>query len=204
MSKLYLYTVFHANLAFSSIPREQYSLVIDRCFWPIVDLLSQHSNIKLGFEYPSDTLEIISREDPLLSKTISDCWEKGRCEVIGSGYCQTIFPLIPASVNARNLALGNEHYYKLLGKTPVTAYANEQTYSSGMLKIYRDSGYENLIVDFDNIAAPNSYPESFRYGTQWVVGQDGTRMTVVWNSTISFQKFQRFVQGEMTLEDYIG
>lgn len=204
MTKLYLYTVFHGNLAFSSIPEDQYSYVIDHCFWPVVDLLSRHPNIKLGFEFPSDTLGIINREDPLLIKTLGDYWNEGRCEIIGSGYCQTIFPLIPANANLRNLALGDEHYRRLFGKVPVTAYVNEQTYSSGMLKLYLDRGYKNLIVDWDNIAAYNSYPESFRYGTQWIVGQDGTRMTVVWNSTIAFQKFQRFVQGELSLEEYIS
>ncbi len=203
MNKLFLYTVFHGNLGFSSIPKEQYSPVIDRCFWPIVDLLSQHPNIKLGFEFPSDTLEIISREDPLLIRTLADCWDKGQCELIGSGYAQTIFPLLPASANARNLAYGHEDYRRLLGKTPITAYANEQVYSSGMLKLYHDSGYENLIIDWDNISAYNPYPESYRYGTQWAVGQDGTRMTVVWNSSIAFQKFQRFAHGETSLEDYL-
>jgi hypothetical protein len=204
MSKLYLYTVFHGNLAFSSIPEEHYGKVIDRCFWPIVDLLGRYPEIKLGFEFPSYTLDIINKEDPLLVKTLGDYWNEGRCEIIGSGYCQTIFPLIPASVNARNLALGNKHYQRLFGRPPVTAFVNEQTYSGGMPKLYADNGYENLIMDWENVASSHAYAENIRYGTQWAVGQDDARITVIWNSTISFQKFQRYFQGEMNLEEYIA
>ncbi len=204
MSKLYLYTVFHGNLAFSSIPEEQYGKIIDRCFWPIVDLLARYPQIKLGFEFPSYTLDIINREDSSLVKALSDYWNEGRCEIIGSGYCQTIFPLIPAEVNAGNLALGNDQYQRLLGRVPVTAFANEQTYSSGMPKLYADSGYKNLIMDWENIATSHALPSNACYGTQWAAGQDGTRITVIWNSTISFQKFQRYYQGEMNLEEYIG
>jgi hypothetical protein len=204
MTKLYLYTVFHGNLAFSSIPEEHYGRVIDRCFWPIVDLLSRYPEIKLGFEFPSYTMDIIDREDPMLTRTLSDYWNEGRCEIIGSGYCQTIFPLIPASVNARNLTLGNAYYLAFFDRLPVTAYVNEQTYSSGILQLYLSNGYRNLIMDWENIASSHAYPENMRYGAQWAVGQDGARMAVIWNSTIAFQKFQRYVQGEMNLEEYTG
>ena len=57
MTKLYLYTAFHANLKFSSIPEEQYSLVLDRCYWPVLDLLKDY-DVKLGMEFPASTLEM--------------------------------------------------------------------------------------------------------------------------------------------------
>ena len=48
MKKLKLYTAFHLNLAFSSIPQEQYALAIDRCYWPMIDILEKFNNIKFG------------------------------------------------------------------------------------------------------------------------------------------------------------
>lgn len=56
MTQLYLYTTFHANLQFSCIPEDQYPLIIDQCFWPVVELLDELPTLKLGFEFPSDTL----------------------------------------------------------------------------------------------------------------------------------------------------
>ena len=39
MEKLSLYTVFHGNLNYSSIPREAYHDIIDLCYWPILNAM---------------------------------------------------------------------------------------------------------------------------------------------------------------------
>lgn len=123
MAKLHLYTSFHSNLKFSSIPEDQYSLVIDRCYWPLLDLLDDY-DISLGIEFPASTLEIISGIDSEYIGALKKHSAAGRCEVIGSGYSQTIFPLIPAEANYVNLLQGNELYRKILGDVPETALVN--------------------------------------------------------------------------------
>ncbi|MCK4491908.1 MAG: hypothetical protein KAU03_04740, partial [Candidatus Altiarchaeales archaeon] len=202
MTKLYLYTVFHANLKFSSIPEEQYSLVLDRCYWPALDLLKDY-DIRLGLEFSASTLEIIKNLDAGFTDALKEYWRKGKCEVIGSGYSQTIFPLIPAKANLKNLFQGNEIYKRILGKKPVTAYANEQVYSSGLVDLYKSAGYENLIMDWDNATKFNHYPDHYKYKPKIVVGAGNARMNLVWNNSISFQKFQRFVHGLLPFDEYI-
>jgi hypothetical protein len=203
MTKLYLYTAFHANLKFSSIPEEQYSLVLDRCYWPTLDLLEDY-DISLGLEFPASTLEIINDIDSGFIDALKDYWIQGKCEVIGSGYSQTIFPLIPAEANLKNLVQGNEIYKKILGKKPVTAYVNEQVYSSGLVEIYKSAGYENLIMDWDNATKFNHYPDHYKYKPTIVIGAGNAKMNLVWNNSISFQKFQRFAHGLLPFNDYIA
>ncbi len=157
MKKLYLYTVFHANLNFSSIPEDQYSTVLDRCYWPALDLLKEY-RMNIGFEFSGSTLQTIREIDPDFITQLKKHWDSGRCEVIGSGYSQAILPLIPARVNLANLLQGNRIYQENLGKTPVTAYVNEQTYSSGIIELYKEAGYENIIMDWDNATKYNDYP----------------------------------------------
>ncbi len=202
MTKLYLYTVFHANLKFSSIPEDQYSLVLDRCYWPTLDLLEDY-DVSLGLEFPASTLEIIKNLDSGFIDTLKRYWEMGKCEVIGSGYSQTIFPLIPAKANLMNLKQGNEIYEKILSKRPITAYVNEQTYSSGLIEIYKSAGYENLIMEWDNTTKFNHYPDHYKYKPKIVVGAGNAKMNLIWNNTISFQKFQRFVHGLLSFNEYI-
>ena len=41
MSKLYLYSIFHGNLNYSSIPYESFHEIIDKCYWPILDVIKE-------------------------------------------------------------------------------------------------------------------------------------------------------------------
>ena len=41
MSKLNLYSIFHGNLNYSSIPRESYHDIIDLCYWPILNAIKE-------------------------------------------------------------------------------------------------------------------------------------------------------------------
>jgi len=202
MKKLYLYTSFHSNLKFSSIPEDQYSSVLDKCYWPVLDLLGDY-NVNLGFEFPASTLEIIDRMDNGFTSTLKKYWSNSRSEVIGSGYSQNIFPLIPSKANLTNLIQGNQVYEEILGKKPVTAYVNEQTYSDGLVGLYKEAGYQNLIADWDNASKYNNFPKDYKYSPKVLVGADKSKINLIWNSTIAFQQFQRYVQNKLSFEDYI-
>lgn len=201
-TRLFLYSVFHANLKFSSIPEDQYPLIIDRCFWPVVNLLDEFPEVELGFEFPGETLELLQTLQPELVQAVSDRWRSGRCEVLTSGYAQVILPLVPAAVNRRNLELGDAVYERIFGRRPTVAYVNEQTYSKGILDLYAERGYRAIVADWDNTVAFNRYPPSYRYFPQTVVGS-AAQMPVLWNSSIAFQKFQRYLGGALDLDGYL-
>ena len=202
MKKLYLYTSFHSNLKFSSIPEDQYSSVLDKCYWPVLDLLGDY-NVNLGFEFPASTLEIIDGMDDGFTSTLKKYWSDSRSEVIGSGYSQNIFPLIPSKANLINLIQGNQVYEEILGKKPITAYVNEQTYSNGLVGLYKEAGYQNLVADWDNASKYNNFPKNYKYSPKILVGADQSKINLIWNSTIAFQQFQRYVQNKLPFEDYI-
>ena len=198
---LYLTTAFHCNLGFSSIPADQYSLVLDRCYWPMLELADQ-GIAPLGVELPASTLREIERIDRSWAKRLAELWHAGKVEVIGSGEVQAIFPLIQAGVNARNLALGQREYERLLGRRPTTAYLNEQVYAAGLLALYREAGYDLLIVEWNNVAKYAGLARETQYCPLTAEGPDGTTMTVWWNNSVAFQKLQRFAAGQLTPEAY--
>ena len=53
-----LYTVFHLNLAYSSIEEEQRPQVIETCYWPVLRL-AEELGLPFGIETPGYTLETI-------------------------------------------------------------------------------------------------------------------------------------------------
>ena len=197
---LHLYSLFHCNLAFSMIPRRHFPTVVSRCYWPVLRLAEK--GVPLAVEMSAWTLGEVAAIDPEFIQRLKDLWASGRLEFVGSGNSQAIFPLIPAEVNRWNLEAGNRHYERLLGRRPTVALVNEQTYSRGLVELYREAGYDTLIMDWNNSFQHNHYPREFKYGVQRAAGAKGN-INIVWSHSIAFQKFQRCVHGEMSIDEYM-
>lgn len=197
---LKLYALFHCNLAFSMIPREHFPTVIERCYAPLLDLAEK--GFPIAIEMTAWTLKQVNRIDPSFIERLRSLWQAGKCEFIGSGYSQAIFPLIPADVNRWNLAIGNRYYQDLLGKRPRTALVNEQTFSRGLIDLYREAGYDAIIMDWNNSRQHNHYPKEYLYHPQRAAGLKAD-IDVLWSHSIAFQKFQRCVHGEITEGEYL-
>ncbi len=198
---LHLFALFHLNLAFSSIEEEQRDDVIARCYWPLLRLAETHGPI--GIEATGFTLEEIARRDPDWigrARALIGC---GKIELIGSGYAQTIGPLLPWRVTEANLAIGQEIYEHLFGIRPQLALVNEQAYSAGLVELYRDAGYRAILADWDNAAAHHpEWPVETRYRPQTALGADGGHIGLLWTNTVAFQKLQRLAHGDIGLDEY--
>ena len=201
---LLLYTAFHLNLAYSSIEEEQRAEVISRCYWPLLKL-AREQGLPLGIEAPAWTLETAQAIDPGWLAELRDLVQSGQCEFIASGYAQVIGPLVPFEVNEANLRLGNEAYERLLGVRPSLALLNEQAYAAGLVEVYRDAGFSAIVMEWDNPAS--CHPEwhrEWRYFPQMAVDQEGRDLPLLWNKSLAFQQFQRYVHGETRLDEYLA
>ncbi|MEP6828821.1 MAG: glycoside hydrolase family 57 [Rhizomicrobium sp.] len=201
-SGLRVFAFFHLNLAFSSIEEERRGEVIARCYWPLLRLAERAGPI--GIEVSGYTLEEIASRDPEWIGRAKSLIAQGRIELIGSGYSQMIGPLVPARVTAENLRLGHETYERLLDVRPRVALINEQAYAAGLVGLYRDGGYDAIIMDWENPAAghPEWKPET-QYLPQRALGADGRDIALIWSNTTLFQQLQRFAHGDIDLENYL-
>src|SRR5262249_55219482 len=197
---LSLFTVFHANLAFSSIPPGDVGRVLDRCLWPLVDAAAL-PGVRLGLEMPADTLATIAAVDGTLLDALRTADAEGRLELVGSGLVQAILPLVPAAGGAHCLLRGQETYRRVLGPAPQGAYLNEQTYAAGLVPLYREAGYEAIVAEWENPASAHRWPEALRHRAAWIEGTGGTRIACLWNSSVVFQRVQRYAHGEIDLDD---
>ncbi len=197
--KLRLYTIHHLNLCFSSIEEEQRPEVIQKCYWPLLRL-AENLHVPVGIETPAYTLEAITGIDPSWTEKLKDLCRRGLVEFIGSGYAQIIAPLVPAEVNIANIMFGNQIYEKLLGFRPGIALVNEQAYSAGLIQHYLDTGYKAIVMEWDNPA--KGHPEwhgEWRYYPQYACGVKEEKIPLIWNNSISFQKFQRYAHGDIEM-----
>lgn len=201
---LHLYSIFHLNLAFSSIEEESRPDVIRRCYRPLLDL-ARSRGIPLGIEVSGYTLEQIHAIDPDWVEELGRLCDEGLCELIGSGYAQIIGPLVPAEVNRANQRIGLEVYKRLLGRRPRIALVCEQAYSAGLVRHYLDAGFEGIVMEWDNPGSANpDWDPLWRYLPQYACGQGDEKIPVIWNKSIPFQKFQRYAHGENSLQEYLA
>jgi hypothetical protein len=204
MSTLNVFALFHLNLAFSSIEEEQRQTVIDRCYWPLLRL-PDLIGAPIAIEATGFTLETVEKLDRGWILELKRLVSNGSVEFIGSGYAQIIGPLVPARVNEENLHHGHQIYRRLLGVTPSVALINEQAYAAGLVPIYKEAGYQAVLMDWDNVASHHpEWDHELRYHLQRASGTNGSEIGLLWTHTMAFQKLQRFAHGDIELGDYLS
>jgi len=197
------YLIFHLNLAFSSIEEKERVNVIRTCYYPLLELIEQ-TGIPIGVELTGWTLKEIEQIDPSWIECFKLLLKSGQCELIGSGYCQIIAPLVPFSVNKWNQKLGLQEYERLLDQRPNIVLVNEMAYSDSLVELYAQFNYQGLIMDRDNVRLAlgldclpmNSTPTH-------ALGVDGVILPILWADSILFQKLQQYVHGDVAIADYL-
>lgn len=203
MTALRLYTAFHANLDFSAIPDADRPLVIARCYWPILRI-PEELGIPIGFELSVRTLRTLQAEDPEWVKRFRGLAERGLIEPIGSGWAQIVAPLAPVEVNRANLRLGRRGYEQLLGFAPETYYVNEQTFSDGLVPLYREIGARRVVMEWNNPASRLPSLRPLRCCPARLADPSGVGPVLLWNDSIVFQKVQRIAHGEIPIAELEG
>lgn len=198
------YLIFHLNLAFSSIEEEKRADVIQQCYVPLLDLVEK-TGIPMGIELTGWTLQQIEQIDPKWIKRFKNLLNNGCCELIGSGYCQIIGPLVPYSVNVWNQQLGLLEYQHILGIRPNIALVNEMAYSSGLVELYAQLGYQGFIMDRDNVRLALGIDHlPLSAVPTHAKGVSGSVLPILWADSILFQKMQHYAHGDNGLDQYLS
>ena len=192
-----IYSLFHINTSFSSIEKKDLKKVIKRCYWPLLNLVEKN-NFKISIEANGKSLSDINSLDPKWIRRLKKLIHLKRCEFIGSGYSQIIAPSVPFEINNKNLVYGNEIYKRLLNYTPEIALINEQAFSNSLIKIYKKF-YKGIIIDHLN----HPHFESDNQEPQILTDNYNNKIPVIWSNSISFQRFQRYIFGDIKFEDYL-
>jgi hypothetical protein len=201
MKKKFIYLFFHLNLFFSALPKNKRKEVINKCYWPLLNLIDK-SDFKIGIEITGWTLNEINKLDNNWIILFKKLLKQNKAYLIGSSYTQAIFPLIPDKVNHFNIKYGKEIYKKILNEIPKIAYVNEQCYSKSVLDLYKSQKYQTLIMDWDCIKGNKNISQKFKYYPQELQGNKST-MNVIWNSSTNFQNFQKTIHSRLSFSEYL-
>ena len=200
IKKKFVYLFFHLNLFFSSLPENKRKEVIQKCYWPLLDLI-ENSNYNIGIEITGWTLNELNNLDKNWIKCFKKLLKLNKTYLIGSSYSQTIFPLVPYEVNDFNIKYGNKIYKKILNQIPKIAYVSEQCFSKSVVDLYKNNNYETLIFDWDCIKNEKKIKSKFKYYPQKIKGNKYT-INVIWNSSNNFQNFQKTIHSKLNFDEY--
>ncbi len=200
--KLKLFLIFHININFSSVEESERSKIIKNCYWPLLNLI-ERTKKPLAIEASGYSLEQIDKIDHRFIIKLKYLIKIGLCEFIESGYTQLIGPLVPSKINFHNLKNGKKIYKKLLNNSSKVAFVNEQAFSSGIIDNYLSNRYDTIVMDWDNCFKSNSeIKKKYLYHPQKILSNNRS-INVIWSSSVIFQKFQKYVQGEINIKDYL-
>ena len=196
------YLVFHLNLAFSSIEPHRRSAVLEKCYWPLLKIPDE-LGIPIGIELTGWTLQQIKSLDQKWIEKLKDLMGSQKVEIIGSGYTQMIGPLVPESVNQWNHKLGLESYKEILDVRPEIVLVNEMAFSKSMLDVYSDNAYKGFIMDIHNINLARADADPIGHDHSIYGLGNRTELPVIWADTILFQKFQQYIHGDISKDNYV-
>jgi hypothetical protein len=199
---MYLYSIFHGNLNYSSISPKIYDKIIDSCYWPILDLVKEYK-FCTGIEFPINTISKIQKIDPLFVEELKKLVQKKKCEIICSGKEQVVFPLVPKDVNLQNISLGKNEMEQIFSTDIQTAYINEQLFSSSLTPLYLQTGIKNIITVSEWANKVHNINDDQKFAPKKIISKDGT-LNIIWNSYISYQKFQRYINSEIDKNEYLN
>lgn len=177
--------------------------MIRSCYWPLLKL-AESTGIPVGVELTGWTLNQIALLDQAWVSHFRQMLSNNQCELIGSGWSQMIGPIVPYDVNCWNQKLGLDIYLQMLGVKPRLALVNEMAFSSGMVDLYAQAGYQGIIMDRDNVRLAldlNHAPISET--PTHALGCGDQSLPVLWSDSILFQRLQRVVHGDIPLSEYL-
>ncbi|MDB3867957.1 hypothetical protein N9333_03920 [Gammaproteobacteria bacterium] len=160
--------------------------------------------MKISLEFSGKTLERILSLDKNFIRELKRLIDKKSIEIVGSGYVQLIGPLLPHQINSLNLQEGQNVYLNILGIRPKTALISEMALSHSLIDLYLDAGFETIIMDIDNIAESLNVSKNHLYKYGDIKSHHLKKnIKIVWSDSIMFQKFQRYVHGDLSINDYL-
>ena len=178
--------------------------IIFDCYYPILKLADKKS-IPIAIELSAWTLQKIKEFDRNFIFYLKKLINEKKIEIIGSGYCQIIGPLIPYKVNLWNQEIGIKLYKDILGVKPSYVLVNEMTMSDSMIQLYQKFNYKGIFLELENIEfAIKKKINPKKYDRYCAISQKNFSLPIFWTETILFQKLQRHIHDEINESEYLN
>ena len=146
----------HGNIQYSQLHPQKRAWVIENSYQPLFELIEK-GGYSIGFEASGQTVVDIAEKCPKVMDLLKNLIKSGQVEPVGSPFTHLMMSNVDPQIGLATLKHGIDAWEQHTGVRPVTGWNPECGWAGYVPDIYREAGFENLVMDADSFFL--SFPE---------------------------------------------
>lgn len=162
MSRVYLLLLIHSHQPvgnFDHVLEQAYR----KSYLPFLEVLERHAQIRVSLHYTGGLLEWLAGAHPEFLERLGRAVKRGQVELIGGGFYEPIFPVIPEEDRRRQIRLLSDFLLERFGVRPRGMWLAERVWEPTLPATLAEAGIEYTLVDDSHFLAAGLEPEEL-YG----------------------------------------
>lgn len=139
----------HGNIQYSQLPPDRRGWVVTQSYGKLFDLISARG-YTMAFEASGETIDFMARNNPDVMDKLRGLVRDGQVEPVASPYTHLMVANIDPEIAVQTLRHGLDTWERLTGVRPETGWNPECSWNSTLPEIYREAGFQNLVMDGDS------------------------------------------------------
>ncbi len=147
--------LLHANLLYAEFPFSEIPNVIDRSYFPVLEMLEKNPAYKVILNWTGFTLEVLDGKFPEYGKypevikLLRLLIDRGQVEITGTSWAHSILPLSPVEEVRLDIDYYLDTVKRVLKVRPKGFFPPEQGIDPLLGMVLKEKGYEYCFVDND-------------------------------------------------------
>jgi 4-alpha-glucanotransferase len=125
----------------------QLETVYQKTYKPFLTVLYDFPKVRSCLHFSGQLYDWFEDEHPEILMLISEMVKRKQLEIIGGGYYEPIFPLIPAKDRVGQIELLTTYIRKRFGKRPRGCWIPERVWEPSLASVFSSSGMEYIFLD---------------------------------------------------------
>jgi len=120
---------------------------------PFLDEIGRHENLRMTIHVSGCLIQMLEKRAPDLIETLGELARGGRVELLGGGFYEPIFPVIPEADLIGQIEYMAQRIEKIGGRRPRGAWLPERVWEPSLPEPLSQAGVEYLPVDDEHFRA---------------------------------------------------
>ncbi len=118
-----------------------------KSYLPFIEVLERHPGIRISLHYSGPLLEWIEKNEPVFLDRIKALSEKGQVEMLGGGFYEPIFSILPERDVMGQIEMLTEYTEKRFGYRPKGVWLAERVWDPSLPKVMAQKGIKYTVLD---------------------------------------------------------